>query len=66
MVHNRSVNRDTRLNVVILRSDDGETWKEHTLAYLESRWEGGEEEIYQVRINLGVTKIRPKFGFRKK
>ena len=54
------------MNVVILRSDDGETWKEHTLAYLESRWEGGEEEIYQVRINLGVTKIRPKFGFRKK
>ena len=31
------------------RSDDGETWREHTLAYLQSRWEGGDDEIYQVR-----------------
>ena len=38
------------ISVVLYRSDDGETWKEHTLAYLESRWEGGEEEIYQVFI----------------
>jgi hypothetical protein len=37
-----------KLYFFFFRSDDGETWKEHTLAYLESRWEGGDDEIYQV------------------
>ena len=40
--------RDGERELVVLRSDDGETWKEHTLAYLESKWEGGDDEIYQV------------------
>ena len=32
--------------LIVLRCDDGETWREHTTAYLQTGWQGGDEEIY--------------------
>ena len=31
---------------MFLRCDDGETWREHTTTYLQTSWQGGDEEIY--------------------
>ena len=41
--------RDGERELIVLRSDDGETWQEHTMAYF-SEWSnanGQEQEIYQ-------------------
>lgn len=32
--------------LIVLRCDDGETWREHSSAYLQTGWQGGDEEIY--------------------
>ena len=33
-------------NCTRFRCDDGETWREHTTTYLQTSWQGGDEEIY--------------------
>jgi len=32
--------------LIVLRCDDGETWREHTTSYLQTGWQGDDEEIY--------------------
>ncbi|HIE82481.1 MAG TPA: hypothetical protein EYQ00_00915, partial [Dehalococcoidia bacterium] len=38
--------RNGERELIVLRCDDGETWREHTSAYLQTGWQGGDEEIY--------------------
>lgn len=42
--------------LIVLRCDDGETWREHTTAYLQTGWQGGDEEIYADFVaSTGIT-----------
>lgn len=42
--------------LIVLRCDDGETWREHTAVYLQTGWQGGDEEIYADFVaSTGIT-----------
>merc|ERR1719369_725837 len=42
--------------LIVLRCDDGETWREHTTSYLQTGWQGDDEEIYADFVaNTGIT-----------
>lgn len=45
--------------LIVLRCDDGETWREHTTSYLQTGWQGDDEEIYADFV--ATTNMKPAY-----